>query len=59
MDDPLAAFDQMLRGIVDWVRLMRAYYEACLEMGFSRDEAMTLTIAYQHGLQAASQGQAE
>jgi hypothetical protein len=49
--DILAGMDQLLRGLVDVARIVRAYYTALVEQGFTESEAMILTCQYQTGLQ--------
>lgn len=53
--DLLAGFDQLLRGLVDFARIVRTYYLALVEQGFTEVEALRLTIAYQSCLQGNQQ----
>lgn len=50
--DPIAAFDQALRGMTEWAKMMRAHYEAMVAVGFTFEQAFALTLAYQGGWQA-------
>ena len=42
-----AQIDQMKRGLVDLAGIVRAYYGALLDAGFSVEQAFALTIVYQ------------
>lgn len=46
-DDPIAALDQALRGMVDVARVLRAYRDALVDQGFTSEEALALTTQYQ------------
>lgn len=46
-NDPLANMDQLLRAVVDIAKVMRVYYVALIEEGFSNEEALRVTMAYQ------------
>lgn len=50
--DPLAAWDQAIRSMTEWARLMHAHYTALLAVGFTAEQAYGLTVAYQQGWQA-------
>ncbi len=52
--DPIANFDQVLRGLADLAKLIRVYYEGLCEQGFTESQALALTIAYQRGFQGGS-----
>lgn len=52
--DQLAQFDQLLRGMTEWARLLRAHFDACVASGFTEVQSFALTMAYQNGLQQAS-----
>lgn len=49
--DPIAQFDQLLRGMTEWARLMKAHFDACTAAGFTEPQAFALTLAYMGGLQ--------
>jgi hypothetical protein len=44
--DPLAFLDQALAGLSTRAQVIRAYYQALLERGFSEEQAFTLTRDY-------------
>lgn len=45
--DPLGAFEQMVRGLGETARVLGAYFTALTEQGFSADQALQLTVAFQ------------
>lgn len=45
--DPLAGFDQALRQLVDVAKAARAYHVALVEQGFTVEQALELTVAFQ------------
>lgn len=49
-EDPLAAFDQILRGMVDVSKILHAHLEALIGQGFTRDEAVRLVAELQKTL---------
>lgn len=53
--DPIANFDQALRACVDVARLLVAYRDALVAQGFTRSEALALTVAYQQQLLGGAQ----
>lgn len=46
-NDELAPYEKLIEGISQLASLMRAYYEALRESGFSAQEAIFLTSEYQ------------
>jgi hypothetical protein len=53
--DPLAAFDQGLRALVDMAKALRAYYVALVAEGFTEEQAFGLTAAWQMHLLAGQE----
>jgi hypothetical protein len=51
--DPLAAFDQAIAGMKDFARMLMAHTRACEDEGYTRQEAMRLTVAYQTSIMAS------
>lgn len=51
--DPVALLDQAIRAMADFVRMLAAHTKACQEQGYSRKEAMQLTVAYQADMMLA------
>lgn len=52
--DPLAAIDQLVRGLSDFARIIWAHYAAMVDQGFTADQALELSIAYQTTLQQSA-----
>jgi hypothetical protein len=45
--DELTDFEKLVQGISQFAALVRAYYEALKESGFTHKDAMVLTAQYQ------------
>ena len=45
-DNYIAAMDQLEQSIKDGIRLVKKNYDACIANGFTRDQAMILTIEF-------------
>ena len=55
MPDPLAEFDQTLRGMADMAKATRAYYLGLVAAGFTAPEALQLTVAWQLAVMRSGQ----
>ena len=45
--DPIAALDQALRSLTDVARILHTFYTALVAEGFTEEQALEMTIAYQ------------
>lgn len=45
--DELTDYEKMIENINLFAKLLRAYYEAMIENGFSEKDAMSMTMEYQ------------
>jgi len=45
--DPLANLDQLLRGLGDLAQVISTYYGELVTRGFTTDQALAMTMAYQ------------
>lgn len=45
--DELTDFEKLVQGVNQFATLVRAYYDALVESGFSEKDAMVLTAQYQ------------
>ena len=50
-EDPIAALDQAMRALVDTARVLFAHFSALKEQGFTDDQALALTVAFQTAIQ--------
>lgn len=46
-NEELTQYEKMIEGISQFAMLIYAYYSALIENGFSRKDALVLTIEYQ------------
>lgn len=45
--DPIAQLDQTLRTLIDLAKMIHGYHCGLVAAGFTEDQALALTIAYQ------------
>jgi len=45
--EELTDFEKLVQGVSQFATLVRAYYDALIESGFSHKDAMVLTVQYQ------------
>lgn len=48
--DELTPFEKIMEGVNEFATVIRAYYDALINKGFTAEQALALTIEYQKGL---------
>lgn len=55
--DPIAALDQLRRGMQDVASIVHAYFRELVVAGFREDQALVLAVAYRTAVVQLSKGE--